>query len=214
MARTTAAIALGFTALLTGCGFGPRQPPCNVAVVLASSADDAAATATMTVLARRITEMGGDVAAQTRDGDRVSFVVTNCPSEKEQLRKLLLSPGRFRIDLKDRPGTGLTEADVVDANMALDFIDQRPVVTFRLTSDGTSRFAQMTGQAVGHPLQLKWDGKVISEPVIMDPITSGTGQVGPFAADDAVAVTLALRSGPLPIGIRTVQISPVANANE
>ncbi len=212
MAKAGSAVALCCVVLLAGCGFLGQRPACNIDVQLSLSDSDETVSATLAVLARRITEMGGDVAAQTRDGDRITFAVDNCPSEREPLRRLLLSPGKFRLGLKDRPETGLTEADVAEANMALDFVDQKPVVAFRLTPDGTSRFAGMTTQAVGHALQLKWDRKVISEPVIAEPITGGRGQIGPFSADEALAVALALRSGPLPIGIRRVEIRNPANA--
>jgi preprotein translocase subunit SecD len=214
MAKPNAAIALVCTALLAGCGFGPRQPPCNIAIVLASGADDAAATATMAVLAQRIADMGGDVSAQTRDGDRVSFAVNNCPSGREPLRRLLLSPGKFRLGLKDRGEVWLTEADIAQASTAIDAFNQGPMVNFRLTRDATGRFGRLTAQSLEKVLQIKWDGRVISEPLLKDPITSGSGQFGPFSAEDAVVVALALRSGALPISTRTVQIHAAANANE
>lgn len=200
--------------VLAACGRLDRPPPCDITIRLASAEDQAAVKSAAAVLTRRIHAMGGDVAAQSRDGARVRFTVNDCPVEQERLRKLLLSPGTFRLRRKDTGQVWLTEADLLDTQVTRDYNDARPAVMFRLTRGAAERFSNLTAGAVGTTLRIESDGKVVSEPVLRDPISGGTGQFGPMEAEQAMITTLALRSGPLPIGIREVKIASIANANE
>ncbi len=57
------------------------------------------------------------------------------------------------------------------------------VVNFQFDSVGTRRFAQITRENVGRPFAVVLDDKVITAPVIREPITGGQGQIsGSFNA--------------------------------
>ncbi len=74
-----------------------------------------------------------------------------------------------------------------------------PIASFRFNGRGTRRFAHVTAENVGKPFAIVLDDKVISAPVIREPITGGTGQIsGNFTLEEANSVAMLLRAGSLP----------------
>jgi preprotein translocase subunit SecD len=90
-------------------------------------------------------------------------------------------------------GDSLTDAQsTFDQNGA-------PVVAFTFDSIGTRRFAEATRANVGKLFAIVLDNKVISAPVIREPITQGHGQIsGNFTSQSAQDLALLLRAGALP----------------
>jgi protein-export membrane protein SecD len=80
------------------------------------------------------------------------------------------------------------------------------VVNFTLDSVGTRRFAEVSRANVGHRFAIVLDNKVISAPVIREPITGGRGQIsGNFDAKSATDLALLLRAGALPAPLTVVE---------
>ena len=76
---------------------------------------------------------------------------------------------------------------------------KEPIASFRFNGRGTRRFAHITAENVGRPFAIVLDGKVISAPVIREPITGGSGQIsGNFTLEEANSVAMMLRAGSLP----------------
>ncbi len=74
-----------------------------------------------------------------------------------------------------------------------------PIASFRFNGRGTRRFAHVTEENIGKPFAIVLDGKVISAPVIREPITGGSGQIsGNFTLEEASSVAMMLRAGSLP----------------
>ena len=74
-----------------------------------------------------------------------------------------------------------------------------PIASFRFNGRGTRRFAHVTEENIGRPFAIVLDGKVISAPVIREPITGGSGQIsGNFTLEEANSVAMLLRAGSLP----------------
>jgi len=74
-----------------------------------------------------------------------------------------------------------------------------PIASFRFNGRGTRRFAHVTEENVGRPFAIVLDDKVISAPVIREPITGGSGQIsGNFTLEEASSVAMLLRAGSLP----------------
>ena len=79
------------------------------------------------------------------------------------------------------------------------FQDNRPVVSFRFDSIGAKRFADATQKNVGRLFAIILDEKVISAPVIREPILTGNGVIsGTFTTQEANDLALLLRAGALP----------------
>lgn len=76
---------------------------------------------------------------------------------------------------------------------------KEPIASFSFNGRGTRRFAHVTAENVGKPFAIVLDGKVISAPVIREPITGGSGQIsGNFTLEEASSVAMLLRAGSLP----------------
>jgi preprotein translocase subunit SecD len=76
---------------------------------------------------------------------------------------------------------------------------KEPIASFRFNGRGTRRFAHVTEENVGKSFAIVLDDKVISAPVIREPITGGSGQIsGNFTLEEASSVAMLLRAGSLP----------------
>ena len=76
---------------------------------------------------------------------------------------------------------------------------KEPIAQFRFNGRGTRRFAHVTEENVGKPFAIVLDGRVISAPVIREPITGGSVQIsGNFTPEEANSVAMLLRAGALP----------------
>src|SRR5262245_60174430 len=71
----------------------------------------------------------------------------------------------------------VTGQNLVDAQPSFDQRTGEPVVTFRFDAAGATRFGKVTRENVGLPFAIILDNKVISAPVIREPILGGTGQI-------------------------------------
>lgn len=79
------------------------------------------------------------------------------------------------------------------------FQDGQPVVSFRFDTVGSKRFGRTSTENVGRPFAIVLDNKVISAPVIREPILGGTGIIsGSFTVASANDLALLLRAGALP----------------
>ncbi len=88
--------------------------------------------------------------------------------------------------------------NLVDAQPS--FQDGQPVVSFRFDTVGAKRFGAATQENVGRLFAIVLDGKVISAPVIREPILGGNGQIsGNFTVEEVQDLSLLLRAGALPV---------------
>jgi hypothetical protein len=81
----------------------------------------------------------------------------------------------------------------------------RPVIRFTLTPAGDARLAAHTAELRGYYLCLVVDSRVMNCPILRTPLTHRTGNIeltGDATIDDARALTVLLRSGPLPVRFR------------
>ncbi|MBP2290789.1 protein translocase subunit SecD [Azospirillum rugosum] len=80
------------------------------------------------------------------------------------------------------------------------------VVNFEFDSVGARRFADVTRANVSRPFAIVLDNKVISAPVIREPITGGRGQIsGSFTAAGANDLAVLLRAGALPAPLKVIE---------
>ncbi len=87
---------------------------------------------------------------------------------------------------------------LVDAQSTID--RGQPVVSFRFDPVGARKFGDVTKRNVGKPFAIVLDNRVISAPVIREPILGGNGQIsGNFSAESARDLALLLRTGALPV---------------
>lgn len=139
-------------------------------------------------------QMSFHMVADTVPGARLPAGVSLLPEEKT---------GR-RVAVEDRVALGGDH--LTDARAGFDQRTNEPIVSFRFDSSGARQFARITSQNVGKPFAIVLDGKVLSAPVIREPITGGTGQIsGSFTVEDTVVLSALLRAGALPVPLVVIE---------
>ena len=117
------------------------------------------------------------------------------PSENNPAQKFVV---RRRVEVD---GSALTDASPARNSQTGEW-----VVDFVFDSTGARRFADITTAQVGHPFAIVLDDKVLTAPVIREPITGGRGQIsGNFNAQSATDLALLLRAGALPAPLTVVE---------
>jgi preprotein translocase subunit SecD len=95
---------------------------------------------------------------------------------------------------------------LIDAQPSFDQRNGQPVVSFKFNTVGSRKFAQATTENVKQPFAIVLDNKVISAPVIQEPITGGQGQIsGNFTVQQANDLAILLRAGALPAKLTVIE---------
>jgi preprotein translocase subunit SecD len=96
--------------------------------------------------------------------------------------------------------------DLVDGQPGFDSRTNEPIISFRFNGSGARKFGSFTKDNVGQPFAIVLDDKVLSAPVIREPILGGSGQIsGNFTVDSANTLAVQLRSGALPTKLTVVE---------
>ena len=96
--------------------------------------------------------------------------------------------------------------NLTNAKPTLDNQTNQAVVSFTFDRVGAKKFGRTTTDNVGKKLAIILDNKIISAPVIREPILGGTGQItGNFTFQSATDLALLLRSGALPAPLTIIE---------
>jgi preprotein translocase subunit SecD len=77
-----------------------------------------------------------------------------------------------------------------------DACTSQPIVTFRFNATGARKFAMFARDNVGRPFAIVAGGRVVSAPVIREPILGGQGQIsGNLTFPEAEQLASRIRSG-------------------
>ncbi len=96
--------------------------------------------------------------------------------------------------------------DLTDAQPGFDQQTNEPVINFRFNQSGARKFGRFTQENVGAPFAIVLDAKVLSAPVIREPILGGSGQIsGSFTVETAGNLAVQLRSGALPASLQIIE---------
>ena len=97
----------------------------------------------------------------------------------------------------------LSGDNLIDAHPKMDNQTNQTVVSFNLDRVCAKKFAKATTTGVGKRLAIILDGKIISDPSIIEPIIGGSGQItGNFTFQSATDLALLLRSGAFPAPLK------------
>ncbi|TIV72826.1 MAG: hypothetical protein E5V89_03470 [Mesorhizobium sp.] len=145
---------------------------------------------------------------------RLSLQLVNTSMPVEDAIKSGPPPGTKVVYTSDDPPVPYLVEDrvivagksVVDAKATNSPEIAEPVVVFLLDSRGTERFKWATERNIGKPFAVILDDKVISAPIIREPIKGNTGQIsGNFTDHDAKTIALLMRTGALPARLTIVE---------
>ncbi len=137
------------------------------------------------------------------------------PSITAEDAKLTSAPAGYKIYKGDEAEGGDTllreipvvqGEDLADAQPGFDSRNGEAVINFRFNQKGAVRFGSFTKDNVGRPFAIVLDDKVLSAPVIREPILGGAGQIsGNFTVDSTNTLAVQLRSGALPTKLTIVE---------
>jgi protein-export membrane protein SecD len=92
------------------------------------------------------------------------------------------------------------------ASSGFDSRGGEPVVNFVFDTRGAREFGDVTKTNVGRPFAIVLDNKVISAPVIREPILGGSGQIsGNFTLETANDLSILLNAGALPAALTVIE---------
>jgi SecD/SecF fusion protein len=185
------------------------------------------------IVRRRVDETGVSEALIARQGSQRILVTLPGVEDPDRIKSLLGRTARMTFHLVDEaasmaatPPPGVmflpgerdgerfavrrrVEVDGANLTNARAGQDNRTgewVVNFTFDSVGTRRFAQITRENVGRPFAVVLDEKVITAPVIREPILGGQGQIsGNFTVRSANDLAVLLRAGALPAPLTVVE---------
>ena len=124
------------------------------------------------------------------------------PPDSERLPST--EPGRPPLVIKKQ--VLVSGGELTDAQPGFDQRTNEPIVSFKFNTSGSRKFAQATTENVGQPFAIVLDGKVISAPVIREPITGGSGQIsGSFTVQAANDLAILMRAGALPAPLTVIE---------
>jgi len=134
---------------------------------------------------------------------KMSFHMLGDTSSPDGIRTLQDSEGN---SYPVRNSVALSGDRLSDASAGFDQQTREPVVNFRFDRAGAREFAAITEANVGRPFAIVLDGKVLSAPVIREPITGGSGQIsGNFSVQEAGTLSALLRAGALPAKLTVIE---------
>ena len=157
-----------------------------------------------------------------QDSERVKSIIQKTAKMAFRLVDVSTSAAGIRAGGRTPPGSELLESDergpdgeaadyfvvrkrvmvsgerLVDAQPTTDGRTGEPVVSFRFDSAGAKKFGKATQDNVNRPFAIVLDNKVVSAPVIREPILGGTGQIsGNFTYQEVNDLAVLLRAGAL-----------------
>ncbi|MFQ5784832.1 MAG: protein translocase subunit SecD [Alphaproteobacteria bacterium] len=141
---------------------------------------------------------------------KLTFRLVDVNTSVADARAGRLPPGSVLLDADDKAAAGgrpvqyvvrkrvmVSGENLTDAQPT--FQSGQPVVSFSFDPVGARRFGDATTKNVGRPFAIVLDNKVISAPVIREPITGGRGIIsGRFTTQEVTDLALLLRAGALP----------------
>ncbi|NYZ14267.1 protein translocase subunit SecD [Azospirillum sp. RWY-5-1] len=143
---------------------------------------------------------------------KLTFQMVNTEVGPAELMAGRVPPGSVRLPMAESPGQYLAvqRRVMVSGDTLTDaqptFQDNQAVVSFRFDSVGARRFADATKENVGRPFAIVLDNKIISAPVIREPILGGAGVIsGSFTVQTANDLALLLRAGALPAPLNVIE---------
>lgn len=186
------------------------------------------------IVRRRVDESGTKEPIIQRSGEDRILLQLPGVSDPQQVKRLLGQTAKMTFHLVDEAATasgGFTAPDGYVSLPDRDNPQQRvvvrrlpslsgdtltnaqasmgtsgPAIHFSFNSVGGRLFADITRQNVGQQFAIVLDGKVLTAPVIREPITGGQGQIdGNFTVESANELALLLRAGALPAPLKVLE---------
>jgi preprotein translocase subunit SecD len=120
--------------------------------------------------------------------------------------KIYAGENKTEADLVLRETPVVRGDELTSANPSFDSRTNEPIIDFGFNNAGARKFGKFTQDHVGRPFAIVLDDKIISAPVIREPILGGRGQIsGSFTPETSTQLAIQLRSGALPAKLTIIE---------
>lgn len=169
---------------------------------------DDAVNRVMKIMERRINELGLTEPIIQREG--ANRIIIELPGEKNPEKAIETIGKTAELAFLNPEGqVVMTGNDLKDAKENIQQNNQY-VVAIQFNDEGKQKFAQLTTENVGRQIAIALDGKVLTAPVVNEPITGGQAVItGSKTLEDAKQLAILLRSGALPVKVKVLEIRTV-----
>ena len=104
----------------------------------------------------------------------------------------------------------LDGSDMESASYARDPSSAWFQIFFRLSESGSTKFGDITKDNVGKRMAILWGNRVVSDPVLREPIYGGSGSIsGDFSEKEAREISEVIQEGALPMPLELLSISSI-----
>ncbi len=161
------------------------------------------------IIEQRVNELGLTEPIIQRQGER--RIIVELPGIKDPEKAIDMLGKTAMLEFADEKGTiVLTGTDLKDARAQIDSTKSGNVVALEFSDEGTKKFADLTLKNVGKHISILLDKKILTSPVVNEPITGGKAVItGSRTLDEAQNLAILLRSGSLPVKVEVMEVRTV-----
>ncbi|SPZ50696.1 preprotein translocase subunit SecD [Sarcina ventriculi] len=163
---------------------------------------------TQQLLSLRVNKVGVSNTSVTTEGN--NKVVVNIPGDYDSnsILDTLTTTGQLTFVSPDG-STILTGSDVRNASVYVNN-NGEPVITLKLNSSGTEKFAEATKTYLGKKIAIEMDGEVLTAPTVQSVISDGQATItGSSSLAEAKKVADIINAGALPVPVKVVSVETI-----
>ncbi|MGM0410362.1 MAG: protein translocase subunit SecD [Bacillota bacterium] len=160
------------------------------------------------IIERRVNQLGLTEPVIQRQGD--SRVIVELPAVDDPNEAIETIGRTAMLTFRDPNGDVVMTGDVINDAEANHDQYGRPVVSFKLTSEGEDEFEKVTRQLLGQKMGIYLDDERLTNPTVQSVISGSGGQItGYDSVEDAREDAILIREGALPVPVEVIARSTV-----
>ncbi|MBE5761313.1 MAG: protein translocase subunit SecD [Clostridiales bacterium] len=165
---------------------------------------------TIGILTTRLTAQGYTEATVVRQGTNRIRVEIPDVDDPEQILNIIGTPAH--LTFRDPDNNVIMEGDtIVSAEPMMNTQTGEYLVSFKLDSEGTKKFADATYNLIGKEISIYLDDNLQMSAVVQEAITGGEGSLtGDYTYDSARQLAILIQSGALPLDIEQIELRTVS----
>lgn len=171
--------------------------------------DEDAVVRVVKIIEQRVNELGLTEPIIQRQGER--RIIVELPGIKDPEKAIDMLGKTALLEFADEQGViVLTGKDLKDARAQIDSNKSSNLVSLEFSDEGAKKFADLTTKNVGKHIGIMLDKKILTNPVVNEPITGGKAVItGSRTLDEAQNLAILLRSGSLPVKVDVMEVRTV-----
>lgn len=170
--------------------------------------DEDAVQRVVKIIEKRVNEIGLTEPIIQRQGER--RIIVELPGISEPEKAIQMLGKTALLEFQNESGTTvMTGKDLKDAKAEIGQ-NKNSVVALEFSDEGTKLFGDLTTQNVGKHISILLDKKILTSPVVNEPIRGGKAVItGSRTIEEAQELAILLRSGSLPVKVDVLEMRTV-----